>query len=121
MTRPGAQVPVERGEAYQHRPRVGDCVHTEVGPRPVRGEALDLDRERGEPSVRDHEPLVGGLGDDGRVGAMRASDGLRAHAGELLVRDRRDDDVAPEPGRDARAAASMDAARLPFMSPAPRP
>ena len=59
--------------------------------------ALRLDLEADEALVRERQAHLGGLGDDGCVGAVALGDPRGADAGDLLVGDRRDDHVPAQP------------------------
>ena len=93
-----------------------DRVDAEVRTRAVRRAAVHLDLEMDEAAMRDRELQLGRLGHDRRVRRSARRDRLRPDARELLVGDGGEDHVARRPRRAASAVASMQAARLPFMS-----
>ena len=122
MRRIRAQPPVELLDTDEDAAHLRDRVDPEVRPRAVGGTPVDLDLEVDEATVRDGELQLGRLGHDRGVRANARRDRLGADARELLVRDRGEDHVARGArGASPSAVASMQAARLPFMSYDPRP
>ena len=97
VRRVGAQAAVELLDPDEHVAHVGDGVDAEVGPGAVRRPALRLDLEADEALVRERQAHLGGLRDDGCVGAVALGDPRGADAGDLLVGDRRDDHVPAQP------------------------
>ena len=116
-----ARSAVELLDADEDAAHLRDRVDPEMRTRAVRRSPVRLDLEVHEAAMRDGELQLGRLGHDRRIGAQARRDGLRADARELLVATAVRITSPRRPRRAASAAASMHAARLPFMSYAPRP
>ena len=87
----------------------------------MRRTTVHLDLEMDEAAMRDSDPEIRRLRHDRGVGSDARRDRLGPDARELLVGDGREDHVPAQRALRAAAVASMHAARLPFMSCAPRP